>query len=175
MCHHKSPNIVVLMLVSCFLALLPATFYIASHINSSDVTNNLLQRKLISLVACWPLHLTKYFKVYQWTYSFSWDSYVWFLMNTKKQTLIFCSYQRFFGTKNYRLVFTYWHLLVHSWEPAEVSRVSIWTFCQNCWQAQVCCGSVCWITVEVHLDTSHIYLQHATEVLWICQDTSHSN
>jgi len=44
-CRREPLDIVALMLVSCFLALLPATFYIASHINSADVTNNLLQRE----------------------------------------------------------------------------------------------------------------------------------
>jgi len=45
-CRRPSVDIVPLILVSCFLALLPATFYIARYINSSDVRNNLLQREL---------------------------------------------------------------------------------------------------------------------------------
>jgi len=44
-CHAAGLDVVALMLVSSFLALLPITFYIASHINSSDVTNNLLRRE----------------------------------------------------------------------------------------------------------------------------------
>jgi len=53
-CRRQPLDIVALMLVSCFLALLPATFYIASYINSSDVTNNLLQRQyhLSQLLPC---------------------------------------------------------------------------------------------------------------------------
>ena len=50
MCHRESVDIIPLLLVSSFLALLPATFYIASHINGSDVRNNLLQRELSLLL-----------------------------------------------------------------------------------------------------------------------------
>ena len=45
-CRREPRASVPLLLISCFLALLPVTFYIASHINSSDVRNNLLQREL---------------------------------------------------------------------------------------------------------------------------------
>jgi len=45
-CRRESVEILPLMLVSGFLALLPATFYIASYINSSDVSSNLLHREL---------------------------------------------------------------------------------------------------------------------------------
>jgi len=44
-CQRETADDIPLILVSIFLALLPPTFYIASHINSSSVSSNLLQRE----------------------------------------------------------------------------------------------------------------------------------
>lgn len=45
-CRRAKPDSIELLLVASFLALLPITFYIASYINSPDVSSNILQREL---------------------------------------------------------------------------------------------------------------------------------
>ena len=47
-CHRAKVDPVALVLVSVFLAVLPVTFYVASYINSPDVSSNILQREFVS-------------------------------------------------------------------------------------------------------------------------------
>jgi hypothetical protein len=44
-CHLVQADILSLILISCFLTLLPVTFYIASYLNGSDVASKLLPEK----------------------------------------------------------------------------------------------------------------------------------
>ena len=50
-CRRSKVDPVALVLVSVFLAVLPVTFYVASYINSPDVSSNILQREFVSDVA----------------------------------------------------------------------------------------------------------------------------